>query len=279
MGCGEGRVYTLVRTLEGCPGKSLILLEEPEISLHAKAEYELGKYLIDLANRRGHQILITTDSERLMRSLPQASLIYMCRQHGKVRALPGITSYESESLMTEGHDKALTILVEDGAAQIVLTELLRHHDSHFLQTVHIAIARYRHNDGRIEASGKDAMRRTMKMLNESGLKIAAVLDGDEKADDQNSIHKLPGTKPPEEELINSVAVLQMFKDQYGLQSDDLKRRLQGENCHDYFDVIGRLVPDNPLFVLRDAARAYSSAIAVSIIRQLVNLLKEDAARR
>ncbi|UUO07887.1 AAA family ATPase [Blastopirellula sp. J2-11] len=279
MGCGEGRIHNLLRTLEACPEKSLVLLEEPEISLHPKAEYELGKYLIDLANRRGHQIFITTHSERLMRALPQASLVYLCRQDGVVKGLPGIASYEAESLMSEGHDKALTIIVEDEAAKIVLTELLRHHDCHFLKTVHIAVARHRRNDGQIEASGKDAIRQTMKTLSEAGIKIAAVLDGDDHADHRNSIHKLPGTRPPEKELVASVAVLAMIEKAYGLQSDEVTRLLQDEDCHDYFDLIGRIVSCDADFVMREASRAYSHAIAPSTANQLIEQLKEDASRQ
>lgn len=44
MGCGEGKIQYLLATLEALPNNSLILLEEPETSLHPNAEYELGKY-------------------------------------------------------------------------------------------------------------------------------------------------------------------------------------------------------------------------------------------
>lgn len=279
MGCGEGRVQTLVRLLEACPRNSLILLEEPEISLHPKAEYELGKYFVDLANRRGHQILMTTHSERLMRALPQASLVHLCRHNGNLQVLPGMASFQAESLMTEGHDKALTIIVEDEAAEIVLSELLRHHDSQFLKTVRIAVARLKHKDGKIEASGKDAIRQTMKTLSEAGAQISAVLDGDDTEDIRNSVYKLPGTRPPEEELIRSSAVLELLRANYGLVPDELARSLEGEDCHDYFDLIGKRVSCSPQFLIQETARAYAAAVAPSEAKRLITLLKEDAARR
>jgi len=75
------------------------------------------------------------------------------------------------------------------------------------------------------------------------------------------------------------AVCQMLNEQYGIQADELRRLLRDEDCHDYFGVIGRLAPDDPLFVIRDAAKVYSSAVAVSTIRRLIDLLREDAARQ
>ena len=52
MGFGEGRTQSLVVALEKLPKKSLILVEEPETSLHPGAQYALAKYLMDVSIRR-----------------------------------------------------------------------------------------------------------------------------------------------------------------------------------------------------------------------------------
>lgn len=276
MGCGEGRVHTIVRTLEACPEKSLILLEEPEISLHAKAEYELGKYLIDLAIRRGHQILMTTHSERLMRALPQASLVHLCRTDSRLEVIPGIPSFEAESLMSEGYDPALTIIVEDEVAKIVLAELLRRHDPHFLKSIHIAIGRFEKDGNRIADSGKEAIRRVMRTLSEAGLKMAAVLDGDDHEDVNSSIYKLPGTRPPEEELVANAAVLQMLSVRCGRPASELQTQLgQFASCHDYFPFFAQLSSDEPQFVVRAAAEIYANTTDTASVNRLIELLKED----
>jgi len=51
-GCGEGRIHHIVRVLEGLPDKSLVLLEEPETSLHPSAQHQFGKYLVDVCTRK-----------------------------------------------------------------------------------------------------------------------------------------------------------------------------------------------------------------------------------
>lgn len=76
MGFGEGRAAHLVSTLETLPDKSLVLIEEPETSLHPSAQHELGKFFMDVSIRKGHQILLTTHSEYLLRGLPSPARIY-----------------------------------------------------------------------------------------------------------------------------------------------------------------------------------------------------------
>lgn len=279
MGCGEGRIQCLVKRLEGLPDRSLILLEEPEISLHAYAEYELGKYLLDLIARKGHQILITTHSSMLLRSLPDASLVYLARCDNTIKPLPGIGSRQAASLLTDGQEKTLTILVEDLAAEIVLSELLRHHDAPFLSTVRIAIAREKREGGKIDASGKDAIRNTMKTLSEAGLKIAAVLDGGEQHDAPRFIYVLPGNSPPEAALYECGLVKLMLAQRYSLNTNDLDAELSGQDCHCFFEIIGRRVTCNEEFLIREAAREYAKAVAASDVKQLIVLLKESAQRK
>jgi predicted ATP-dependent endonuclease of OLD family len=46
MGCGEGRIQYIVTELEALKDKSLVLIEEPEKSLHPSAQYNFGRYLV-----------------------------------------------------------------------------------------------------------------------------------------------------------------------------------------------------------------------------------------
>ena len=79
MGYGEGRTQYLISAIESLPDKSLILIEEPETSLHPSAQFKFGSYLVDVANRRKHQILMTTHSTLLLSSLPDKSRVYLRR--------------------------------------------------------------------------------------------------------------------------------------------------------------------------------------------------------
>jgi predicted ATPase len=279
MGCGEGRIQCLIQRLEAMPERSLILLEEPEISLHPSAEYELGKYLLDLIDRKRHQVLLTTHSSMLLRSLPDASLVFLARHGDTITPLPGIGARQAASLLTEGHDKALTVLVEDEAAKLVLTELIRHHNPGFLATLHIAVARERRESGRIDASGKDAIRSTMKTLSEAGLKLAAVLDGGEAVDSQRYIFCLPGREPPESELFKSPSARRMIEATYNLKIEDLEAELAGADCHQIFKTIGRRTSCDEAYLIQEAARAYVHDVPAADVNRLIELLKEASQRR
>jgi predicted ATPase len=166
MGCGEGRVQHLIRQLDLLPEKSLVLLEEPETSLHPSAQYEFGRYLIDVCIQRKHQIFLTTHSEYLLTALPSASRIYIERgPRGRIRVIPGITTAQAVSLMTGGHDKALHVLVEDSVASSVLAEIIRRSDAMFLKTIAI------HPSGDTKT-----IHSIMIALKETGLPVAAVRD-------------------------------------------------------------------------------------------------------
>jgi predicted ATPase len=283
MGCGEGKIQCLLATLEALPPQSLVLLEEPETSLHPNAEYELGKYLIDLCLRKGHQILITTHSEMLLRALPQVSLVYLLKRNDAIQPLSSISSFQASSLMAEGFNKALTILVEDLAAKYILTELLRHRDDAFLRTVKIAIAGEIGRDGRPRGSGKDAIRQAMTSLRDAGLRIAAVLDGGESIDAEDTnrfIFKLPGSYAPEEALFQCGAVRIHLSHQYPiLDLNALEGQLRAHDCHDYFKEIGKKVDCEESFLLREAARVYAPLAGPTETNTLYEQLKDAAARR
>lgn len=279
MGCGEGRAHTLISLLETAPDKSLLLLEEPEISLHQSAQYRLGQYLIDLALRKGHQILLTTHSEHLLRALPQASRVYLYYGPTGIETLPGLAASQAVSLMTEGHDKALTVLVEDEAAKSVLAEIIGRKDRQFLQSIRLSIAGYTDDAGNSIGGGKDAIKAAMKTLRQTGLKIVAVVDGDTPADTANFVFKLPGSRPPEKELFKNPQVQQHWREMYGL---DVKGFLVGLGQVDHHTLFGHLayrLSRDKDFLIGEAARIYAASLPENEANALVEQLKDTAGRQ
>jgi predicted ATPase len=135
MGYGEARTLYLIESIENLQDKSLILIEEPETSLHPSAQHELGKYFIDVCIRRGHQILMTTHSEYLLESLPSQSRVYLHRNDTGISVIKGLTASQANSLMTDCYKHALNVMVEDDVAKEVLSEIIRKIDSNFLSTL------------------------------------------------------------------------------------------------------------------------------------------------
>jgi predicted ATPase len=278
MGFGECRIHNLVETLEAQPPQSLILLEEPEISLHQSAQFRLGDYLISLALRRGHQILLSTHSEHLLRALPQASRLLITRDViGNIRLLPGLASAHVASLLADGYDKILTLLVEDDVANAILTEMLDIAAPQLLPSTRIVIGGYYDDRGRSIGGGKDAIAAALRTMREAGISVAAVLDADARPDASAFVFCLPGTRPPEQEVFATAAVLQYWTSTYGIDVPALMATLVGVDHHVWFDRLAQRVNRARNFLVYEACRIYARAVGPQTT--LVEQLQEAANRR
>lgn len=250
MGFGEGRAAYIVDALETLPDNSLVLVEEPETSLHPSAQYRLAKFFIDVSNRKGHQILLTTHSDYILRCLPSDSRIYLHEDNGRVRQIPGLTASEATSLMAEGHDKALNILVEDNCAKAIVAEMIRIHDRDFLQTVNITSAK---------GHGHNSIRTAMRCVSDCGFQVAAILDGDQDPKPKENIFTLPGSKPPEKEIFSTQQVLDYLEVTYGINWDNYfaANNLSQTDHHDWIKLMAQHLCIDEKALTQELARVYA----------------------
>lgn len=267
MGFGEGRALYLIRILEQIPEKSLVLIEEPETSLHPSAQHEFGKYLVDVATERCHQILLTTHSEFILEALPSQSRVYLQRTQTGVKPILGLTALQAKSLMANGHVKALNILVEDECARAILRELIRRFDPNFLQSV-----------GIYPAGNNDTIKKTIRALKDTGLPVAAVVDGDTSDSPSEDIFKLPGTKPPEKELFANDSVKRHISSKYEMELEDFSISLVGVHHHDWFDRLADRISVDESAIIAEAAGVYAQSISEPSAHSLIQLLKEATRR-
>lgn len=196
MGFGEGRVVYTVRLLETCPAQSFIVLEEPETSLHENAQYEFAKYLIDVANRRGHQIVFSTHSSNMMNALPPEGRKLLVRTANGVEIYDRVSSSRIKTALSAGETGHAIICVEDDFAQSMMREILRRYDQNLLSSVSVIPF----GDAKAVVSAK-------KALTTAGFKSLAVRDADCGDDKSQNIYKLPGTLPPEKEVFGNQSVI------------------------------------------------------------------------
>ena len=267
MGCGEGRVQHIVNLLEHLPDKSLILIEEPETSLHAHAQHELGSYLVDVATRRGHQILITTHSDYLLESLPSQSRVYLHSSAVGVSAITGLPAAQAKSLMTRGNQKALHILVEDDVAAAMLTEIVRRIDPQFLTTI-----------GIYESGGVDTIRTAIRTIAGTGLKVAAVLDGDQEPSPRENIFRLPAGPPPEKQLFASATVQAHVLDKYGLNIQDFSAGLAQIDHHQWCERLSQRLNMDRTAMVWELSKAFTSGVAEVDASGLVQQVQEASRR-
>lgn len=71
-GCGAQQILPIITQIFAAPANSVILVEEPEASLHSHAQRDLANMLCD-AVAHGLQLVITTHSETLLKALVEAT--------------------------------------------------------------------------------------------------------------------------------------------------------------------------------------------------------------
>lgn len=126
-GSGEFAVVRIVTSVLGANPSSLILLDEPEVSLHPGAQDRLIEFLTESVKLQKHQIVISTHSPSIVRKLPQDAIkvLLMDDVSGKVK-LPKQSALAEEAFFHLGEtisDK-ITVLVEDILAAAIVKRAL-----------------------------------------------------------------------------------------------------------------------------------------------------------
>lgn len=245
MGFGEGRVVYTVRLLEGCPEQSLIVLEEPETSLHENAQYEFIKYLMDVANRRHHQIVFSTHSSIMMDALPPEGRKMLMRSQDGVTVYDRVTSTRVKTALSAGESGHTIICVEDEFAQSMLREILRRLDKQLLQSVEI-----------IPFGDSKAVISAQNVLNKAGKTAISVRDADVGQDKAKKVFSLPGALPPEKEVFLSAAGKKCLKDHYDFDFDALLAANPDMDHHHYAKHVAEKLSCSREVLEADCIRAF-----------------------
>ncbi|EMG3894860.1 TPA: ATP-dependent endonuclease [Klebsiella pneumoniae] len=125
-GSGEFAVSILVHKLIDCNKASLILLDEPKVSLHPAAQRNLMSFLSEQALKKKHQIVISTHSSSIVKDLPKEAIKLFCLNDklGKVDVLQNVSPEESFFILGERIEKK-TIIVEDRLAKKFVEKALK----------------------------------------------------------------------------------------------------------------------------------------------------------
>lgn len=249
MGFGEGRILYSVDALETSPEQSLFILEEPETSLHENAQYEFTKYLLDVCDRRHHQIVLSTHSSVILNALPSDSRKLLLRDTQGVEIRDGISSNQIRSILSMGQVRALDICVEDIFAKVLLSEVLRAKKKELLKAVSI------HDIG-----SKEAVREAVRVLKKTGKRAIAVRDADVGPCPAEDLFSFPGTKPPEIEVFGTAAVKDLIRDKYSVDVDWLLQRDDVKDHHKIVECIAEEAEVEPEVVRTVAIERYIAEI-------------------
>lgn len=125
-GSGEIAVIQLVRKLESAKPNTLVLLDEPETSLHPAAQKRLLKYLLYCILDKNFQIVMATHSQSLISDLPSnARKKFMKEPNSDCFSINNVTT-ENDAFyeINEFVDKKIKIVCEDNIAKFILEKIL-----------------------------------------------------------------------------------------------------------------------------------------------------------
>lgn len=127
-GSGEFAVVMLVKAVTEADDKSLILLDEPETSLHPGAQRKLLAFLSEQVKLKCLQVVLSTHAPEIVRDLPSDAIkVLQARQSdGKIQ-LVSQSSHASEAFFRLGATtgEEFVIFVEDILAAAIIRRAIR----------------------------------------------------------------------------------------------------------------------------------------------------------
>ena len=168
-GSGEFAAAVLIHKLVRAPKGSLILLDEPETSLHPTAQSRLRSFLMDCALRRNMQIVAATHSPAFLRHLPSTAIkLFTIGPIGQVHILNECPPEHAFVDIDDEYASNLEIHVEDDAAQVLVDAAIR------------SLELQKSVRARVSAGGESAMWRDVETYSRNARDSVFVLfDGDQ----------------------------------------------------------------------------------------------------
>jgi len=138
-GSGESAAALLVHNILQAPEKSLILLDEPETSLHPRAQQRMLEFIAHQAVRKSLQIVIATHSIYFAKRLPQNAIrVLVLEPNGTVTIRTDLSADEAlHEIDTLPAGK--TILVEDERAKHIVISALKLASIHALKEFQVLV--------------------------------------------------------------------------------------------------------------------------------------------
>ncbi|MFO0554347.1 MAG: ATP-binding protein [Polyangiaceae bacterium] len=120
-GSGEMAVVSLVVQIRAQKKETLILLDEPEVSLHPAAQKRLLYFLLEECRKKHHQIVFTTHSPHLVEHLPPSAIkVFTADAVGHFDVLNEVHSYSAFHRLGATPPQRIKVLVEDRLAKHVV---------------------------------------------------------------------------------------------------------------------------------------------------------------
>lgn len=138
-GSGEVSVVNCVVKVLKANKNSLILLDEPEVSLHPGAQTELRNLLLSAIQKNGHQVILSTHSEHFVQGLPHNAikLFQHSNSEDRYEVLNECSPQQAFIRLGASVSNKKKIYVEDELAQSLVEEAIKEIDAELLQSYNV----------------------------------------------------------------------------------------------------------------------------------------------
>jgi hypothetical protein len=187
-GSGEFAVVMLVLAVTEAQPRSLILLDEPEISLHPGAQQRLMAFIREQAKARRHQFVLSTHSPEIIRDLPDHAIkVFQARPgDGRIELLSQ-ASAPADAFFRLGVPVSgeRMIYVEDKLAGAVVERAIRLLGEAAYARAMIAV---------LPGGANEIQAHMIPVLALSGAECLVMLDGDQRKAFPGSADDIPDAK-------------------------------------------------------------------------------------
>ncbi len=138
-GSGEFAVGALVHEVLCAADHSLVLLDEPETSLHPAAQGRLRDFLLEQALKKKLQVVLSTHSPQFAAELPDEAIkVFEADSSGIVHVRPSSTPREAFFELGPPSPGTLKILVEDRNAEILTASCIKAFFPDAQESIHVS---------------------------------------------------------------------------------------------------------------------------------------------
>lgn len=204
-GSGETVIAKMVQQLQNVPEHSLILLDEPETSLHPQAQKKLIDYLLSLVIKKKVQVIVSTHAPDIIENMPNRAINMFYEENGKTCVWERVSF--NDAFVKLGHNVTeKQIFVEDKLAQCIIEKVI-------CREKHIGIFKVKPGTG-----GAQSLYHTAVEISKLDVQnmYNLILDGDQepdisKDDVQRIIDSESVTREKLEETIKSITSIDAHK--------------------------------------------------------------------
>lgn len=124
-GSGEFVIASMVDKIQSISKGGLLLLDEPEISLHPGAQKRLICYILEMIKKKKIQVIISTHSTCIVENLPKEAIKCFRRIENEIIAIEENVIYKNAFLELEADIvEKKYILVEDKLAKTIIQKII-----------------------------------------------------------------------------------------------------------------------------------------------------------